>query len=100
MSHVKLYWNQIKVGDIIYVKGNNIPLTIKEKTDISGIKGFEIDTDTEPRSPFSWVHIDSVDESRLSPKYGRGGGRRRKTCKLTKKTRRNNRHYSRRSRRN
>ena len=40
MSLVRTYWDQIEVGDIIYAKGNNTPLTIKTKVNEGGIMGF------------------------------------------------------------
>jgi len=100
MSLVRTYWDQIEVGDIIYAKGNNTPLTVKTKVNEGGIMGFEIDLEVKPSPPFSWVYIENVDEKKLSSKYGRGGARRHKNRKSTKKARRNHRYYSRRSRRN
>jgi hypothetical protein len=103
MSLVRTYWNDFKVGDIIYVKGNDTPLTIKKKVNEDGIMGFTIDLEVKPSSPYSWVPIDYVDETKLSPIVGpvsHGGARRHKNRKSTKKARKNHRYYSRGSRRN
>ena len=95
-------WDQIEVGDIIYAKGNNTPLTIKTKVNEGGIMGFTIDLEVKPSPPFSWVSIENVDKKKvlLSSKDVRGGARRHKNRKSTKKARRNHRYYFRRSRRN
>jgi len=111
LSRVRFFWDEIEVGDIIYAKDDNTPLTIKKKYNENGMTGFNIDLEADPRPPYSWVDIDYVDDTKLSARYGRdekysgrymanGGARRHKNRKSTKKARRNKSHYFRRSRRN
>jgi len=64
MSLVRTYWNDFKVGDIIYVKGNDTPLTIKNKVVINehdGIMGFTIDLEVKPSSPYSVIIPGALD---------------------------------------